>query len=117
MLNAFAAVLDELDDTAFDLTPARYGLVTACDGGLLEVSGLNAPVGALCEVAHGLAPLTAEVIGFRGAISHDLSKPDGTPRKQLNVDKINSLGWKYKTPLKEGIIKTYNWFLNNSKKS
>jgi hypothetical protein len=49
-----------------DLTPRRYGLVAACDGGLLEVSGLSVPVGALCRVAHGRGEtLTAEVIGFR----------------------------------------------------
>ncbi|MDE2595622.1 MAG: FliI/YscN family ATPase [Sphingomonadales bacterium] len=49
-----------------DLTPRRYGLVAACDGGLLEVSGLSVPVGALCHVSHGRGePLSAEVIGFR----------------------------------------------------
>ena len=48
------------------LTPRRYGLVAACDGGLLEVSGLGVPVGALCRVSHGNgANLLAEVIGFR----------------------------------------------------
>ena len=69
VLNAYADVLSELGEAAFELTPARYGLVAACDGGLLEVSGLNAPVGALCEVSHGVAPLTAEVIGFRNGRS------------------------------------------------
>ncbi len=59
-------LLDELAGSRLDLSPGRYGLLTACDGGLLEVSGLSAPVGALCQVAHGReAALTAEVIGFR----------------------------------------------------
>ncbi len=69
MLNASASLLGELAEAPLDLAPARYGLVATCDGGLLEVSGLNAPVGALCEVAHGVAPLTAEVIGFRNGRS------------------------------------------------
>jgi flagellum-specific ATP synthase len=62
----FTPFLDELPAARIDLSPRRYGLLTACDGGLLEVSGLSAPVGALCKVAHGRGtPLTAEVIGFR----------------------------------------------------
>ena len=66
MLTLLAPLLDEMGGTQIDLPPGRYGLVTACDGGLLEVSGLNAPVGALCRVAQGAsATLTAEVIGFR----------------------------------------------------
>jgi flagellum-specific ATP synthase len=60
------SLLDDLAEARVDLAPGRYGLLTSCDGGLLEVSGLNAPVGALCTVGQGAAePLTAEVIGFR----------------------------------------------------
>ncbi len=56
----------ELAAAQIDLAPGRYGLLTGCDGGLLEVSGLSAPIGALCQVEHGRdAGLTAEVIGFR----------------------------------------------------
>ena len=70
MLNSCTSILDGMSHAQIDLTPARYGLVAACDGGLLEVSGLSVPVGALCRVAHGRAePLTAEVIGFRGGRS------------------------------------------------
>ena len=66
MLSAIDAHLSALAAAELDLTPRRYGLVTACDGGLLEVSGLPVPVGAFCRVAHGrAAPLTAEAIGFR----------------------------------------------------
>ena len=60
-----------------------------------------------------LAELIADVIGFKGKIAHDESKPDGTPRKLMDVSRINSLGWKYKTELKDGITKTYEWFLKN----
>ena len=69
MLSDCEHLLADLATARIDLAPTRYGLVSACDGGLLEVSGLNAPVGALCEVAHGHAPLTAEVIGFRNGHS------------------------------------------------
>lgn len=69
MLNLSLPVLDELTGASLSLDPRRYGLVAACDGGLLEVSGLDAPVGALCEVSHGMAPLLAEVIGFRNGRS------------------------------------------------
>lgn len=57
-----------------------------------------------------LAKLIAEAVGFKGIIEYDSSKPDGTPRKLMDVTRLNSLGWKYKTELKEGIIKTYNFF-------
>lgn len=69
MLTHCIDLLDGLAQARPDLSPARYGLVTSCDGGLLEVSGLNAPVGALCEVAHGQHPLAAEVVGFRNGLS------------------------------------------------
>jgi len=57
-----------------------------------------------------LAKLIAEITDFNGKILYDSSKPDGTPRKLMDVSRINSLGWKYKTELKEGIIKTYDFF-------
>ena len=59
----------------------------------------------------GLANMISEIVGFKGSINHDTSKPDGTPRKLLDVSRINSLGWKYKTELREGISKTYEFFL------
>jgi len=65
MLNLFDPVLDELAAAQPDFTPHRYGLVAACDGGLIEVSGLSVPVGALCRVAQGRGEQLAEVIGFR----------------------------------------------------
>jgi GDP-L-fucose synthase len=58
-----------------------------------------------------LAKLVAEILGYKGKIVHDSSKPDGTPRKLLDVSRVNSLGWKYKTELRDGIEKTYRWYL------
>ena len=57
-----------------------------------------------------LASLISDVIGFKGEIEYDSSKPDGTPRKLMDVSRINKLGWKYKTELKDGIAITYDWF-------
>lgn len=59
-----------------------------------------------------LAEIVMDVVGFNGEIVFDSSKPDGTPRKLLNVDRINELGWKAKTSLRDGIAKAYADFLN-----
>lgn len=74
------------------------------------ISHLNIGTGKDLTILE-LAKLVAEIIGFKGKIVHDSSKPDGTPRKLLDVSRINSLGWKYKTELREGIEKTYRWYL------
>ncbi len=63
-----------------------------------------------------LAELIKKVIGFTGEIKLDSSKPDGTTRKLLDVSKINSLGWKYKTELEDGLKIAYEDFLKNHNK-
>lgn len=60
-----------------------------------------------------LAELVAKVVGYTGEIRWDITKPDGTPRKLLDVSKLNSLGYHYKTELEEGIRLAYEDFLNN----
>lgn len=60
-----------------------------------------------------LAELVKKVVGFKGNITFDTTKPDGTPRKLLDVSKLEKLGWKYKTKLEEGIKLAYKDFLNN----
>lgn len=62
-----------------------------------------------------LAELIKEVIDFKGKIVNDLSKPDGTPRKLLDVSKLHDLGWKHKIELGDGIKSTYKWFLKERK--
>ena len=57
-----------------------------------------------------LAEMICEVVGFEGEITFDPGKPDGTPRKLLDISKIQSLGWKPTIPLREGIAQTYEWF-------
>src|SRR6266480_1806126 len=60
-----------------------------------------------------LAELICEVVGFDGELAWDTTKPDGTPRKLLDVSKIRALGWKPAIPLRDGIKRTYNWFVAN----
>lgn len=60
-----------------------------------------------------LAELIKEVTGFDGELQFDSTKPDGTPRRYLDVTRVNALGWKAKTSLKEGLTKMYEWFIQN----
>ena len=57
-----------------------------------------------------LAELICEIVGFKGELTWDASKPDGTPRKLLDVSKLRSLGWEAQISLREGIARTYDWF-------
>jgi GDP-L-fucose synthase len=61
-----------------------------------------------------LAETIAEVVGFTGTFTFDVTKPDGTPRKLMNSARIHALGWKAKTGLREGIAKAYAWYLANA---
>lgn len=78
----------------------------------LGISQINIGTGEDLKISE-LARIVAEVTGFSGEIVYDSTKPDGTPRKLMDVSRINQLGWKHKTSLREGIKLTYDWFLNN----
>jgi len=60
-----------------------------------------------------LALTIQKVVGHQGNINWDAEKPDGTPRKLMNISKMHHLGWKHQIQLKDGIQETYNWFINN----
>ena len=60
-----------------------------------------------------LTETIVDVVGYAGEVEWDTSKPNGTPRKLLNVDKIHKLGWKHKIGLREGIVSTYKWYMEN----
>jgi GDP-L-fucose synthase len=60
-----------------------------------------------------LAELIQKVVGHQGEIIWDADKPDGTPRKLMDVSKMHALGWKHQINLEDGINKTYQWFLEN----
>ena len=73
---------------------------------------VNAGTGKEITIKH-LAELVAKIVGFRGEIKWDSSKPNGTPRKLLDVSKAARLGWTYKTELEDGIAMAYEDYLNN----
>ncbi|KKB09796.1 GDP-L-fucose synthase [Devosia chinhatensis] len=60
-----------------------------------------------------LTRMVCGVVGFEGELQHDLSKPDGTPRKLMQSDKLRGMGWKPRIDLEQGIASTYAWFLEN----
>jgi GDP-L-fucose synthase len=66
------------------------------------------------DIAIGeLAQLVAEVVGYKGALNFDTSKPDGTPRKLLDVTRLSLLGWSPRISLRDGVATTYKWFTEN----
>ncbi|MGX4641792.1 GDP-L-fucose synthase [Massilia sp. SYSU DXS3249] len=88
-----------------DLPPERYRAVT-------DPMHSHINVGSGTDVSiHELAHLVSEVVGFTGRIVFDATKPDGTPRKLLDVSKLRALGWSAGTPLREGLHRAYAAFL------
>ncbi|MDF1563920.1 MAG: GDP-L-fucose synthase [Deltaproteobacteria bacterium] len=73
---------------------------------------LNVGVGRDISIAE-LAALVAEVVGFGGALEYDTSRPDGTPRKLLDVSRLSGLGWEARIGLREGVASAYAWFREN----
>ena len=80
---------------------------TYSDGGIVNIG-----VGKDLAIAE-LAQIIKQVVGYKGRIEYDSNKPDGTPRKLVDISKIQNLGWQAKIPLIEGVERTYQWFLNN----
>ncbi len=101
-----------------DLAEAILFLLENVDAGnlySLGISQINIGTGKDISISE-LAKLISNIVGFSGNIKFNSTKPDGTPRKLMDVSRINSLGWHYKTELQEGIDKTYKWFLENKAK-
>lgn len=76
------------------------------------LSHINVGTGVDCTIRE-LVETVAKVIGFEGVIEFDSSKPDGAPRKLMDVSRLKSLGWQYSINLEDGLKATYEWFLNN----
>ena len=76
------------------------------------LSHLNIGIGKDCSIKD-LTETIARVVGYKGKILWDTTKPDGTYRKLLDVSKLESLGWRAQIPLEEGLKRTYEWFLGN----
>jgi GDP-L-fucose synthase len=73
------------------------------------MSHINVGTGVDCTIRE-MAETMAKVTAYKGTLSFDASKPDGTPRKLLNVDLINELGWQANIELESGLAQTYNWY-------
>jgi GDP-L-fucose synthase len=93
--------IDDLADALVFLMKNYSGLVALNIG-----TGEEVTIRALAETV-------AEVVGFTGALAFDSTKPDGAPRKLLDAGKMKALGWRAKTPLREGLKRTYAWYLEN----
>ena len=76
------------------------------------LSHINVGTGVDCTIRE-MAETMAKVVGFKGEIIFDTTKPDGTPRKLMDVSRLASLGWNYQVSLEEGLSTTYQWFLEN----
>jgi GDP-L-fucose synthase len=76
------------------------------------LSHINVGSGIDCTIKE-LTATVAKVIGYTGDIHWDITKPDGAPRKLMDCSLLDSLGWKAKITLEEGIYQTYSWFLEN----
>ncbi len=76
------------------------------------LSHINVGTGIDCTIRE-LVEVIANVIGYQGNIKFDADKPDGAPRKLMDVSRLERLGWKARISLEEGLITTYEWFLNN----
>jgi GDP-L-fucose synthase len=91
-----------------DLARACWYMLKLKAGGEL----INVGTGQDIEIST-FASLMAKVVGFEGDIVYDLSKPDGTPRKLLDVTKIHGYGWQHEVELEDGLRQTYSWFINS----
>jgi GDP-L-fucose synthase len=92
-----------------DLADAAVFLMKQYDGEEMVNVGVGEDV-----TIRELAELIKEVVGYKGKIVFDSAKPDGTPRKLLDVGRLNALGWRARISLKEGIKAAYEWYLANS---
>ena len=76
------------------------------------LSHINVGTGVDCTIRE-MAETMAKVVGFKGDVAFDSTKPDGTPRKLMDVSRLADLGWRYSVSLEDGLTHTYQWFLDN----
>jgi GDP-L-fucose synthase len=98
-----------------DLSIAIHFLITSVDAKDVysrSISAINTGSGDETSI-EDLALLMADIVGYNGSIEFDSTKPDGAKRKMLDNSVVNSLGWKSKTTLRDGLTKTYKWVLEN----
>jgi len=90
-----------------NLSADRYNNVASS-----RLSHINVGTGLDCSIRE-LAEIIQHVVGYQGELVFDVSKPDGAPRKLLNVERLSELGWRATVDLRQGLAITYQWFLDN----
>lgn len=73
---------------------------------------INVGTGSDLSIAD-LAAMVCDVVGYRGRLHFDVGRPDGTPRKVMDVSRMTAMGWRARTPLREGLEQTYRWYVDN----
>ena len=121
--NGKAYTIDEAAQLVKEITFTKFDASVDIDVRLgVDPRKANQMVRGVVTLPHGtgkeitikaLTELVAEVVGYHGEIKWDPSKPNGTPRKLLDVSKATNMGWTYKTELRDGIRLAYEDFLNN----
>jgi GDP-L-fucose synthase len=76
------------------------------------LSHINVGTGVDCTIRE-LVETVSKVVGFEGSIAFDATKPDGAPRKLMDVSRLKDLGWQYSIDLEQGLTNSYEWFLAN----
>jgi GDP-L-fucose synthase len=76
------------------------------------LSHINVGTGIDCTIRE-LVETVAKVVGFEGEIKFDATKPDGAPRKLMDVGRLDSLGWRSLVSLRDGLLLSYQWFIDN----
>jgi GDP-L-fucose synthase len=102
--------VDDMAAASIFVMNASKDVYESCTQKML--SHINVGTGVDCTIAE-LALTMAAVVGYQGEVGFDATKPDGAPRKLMNVDTLKALGWEYSIDLKEGLASTYAWFLAN----
>jgi GDP-L-fucose synthase len=108
----FLHVDDMAEASVFVMNSVNFSDLTQ---GMAEIKNSQINIGTGSDITiRDLVFMIKDMIGFKGEIAFDPSKPDGTPRKLLSVDRINKLGWKHKIDLEDGLKKTIEWSRQNS---
>lgn len=102
--------VDDMAAASVHVMNAEKAVYDSCTDKML--SHINVGTGIDCTIAE-LARTMADVVGFEGKLTFDATKPDGTPRKLMNVGKLTALGWQSSITLRDGLADTYNWFLEH----
>ena len=100
--------------TCDDMVDASIHVMNLEKKALDKITDTHINIGTGNDISiYDLSNLISKIVGFNGELKFDTSKPDGTPRKCLNIDKITSLGWTPKISLESGLRDTYEWYQSN----